>query len=172
MFMAKDATACCCFLGVWLLVAGPMFQGALELRAEQFDRESYNQIVSSLPARQRVSTWWWLCPPVLYWLNQRNTSRHRQKMFAAMTSEQREKLVRFVNKAIGWYMVSGGGALIACKETWDLVERYGLPMWSFFVIIVAMLAICMAYTAIRMVSTDRIVGPASVRPIRQPESSS
>jgi hypothetical protein len=27
------------FLGAWLLVAGPLYQGALELREEEVDRE-------------------------------------------------------------------------------------------------------------------------------------
>jgi hypothetical protein len=164
MLTGEELTTCGRFVGAWLLVAGPMFQGALELRAEDIDREVIQRVARSIPARQRVSSWWWLFPPVLYALYWQNTIRHRKEMFAAMTTEQREKALRYMNKATGWFLVSGGGLLLACAETRELIKLYALPSWSFWILGAAMLAGCALNTTFRMVHTDRLVNLAPKRP--------
>jgi hypothetical protein len=35
------------FLGAWLLVAGPLFQGSVELRELDFDREGFERLKAS-----------------------------------------------------------------------------------------------------------------------------
>lgn len=168
MFTAADVATCSGFLGSWLLVAGPMFQGALELHAEDVDREALHRVKKSIPAPARISAWWWLLPPVLYLLQRRKTIRYRQKMFDAMTVEQREKILGFVNKATGWFIVSGGAVLLACQVTWQLVERFAMPVWSFWILVPVMLLGCTLNTTVRMVRTQRLVkpnaAPAAVTP--------
>ena len=58
-----------------------------------------------------------------------------------MTSEQRETSVRYMNKARGWFMVAGGGVLLACAETWTLIKLLGAPQWSFWVLALGMLGV-------------------------------
>jgi hypothetical protein len=159
MVTAAEAMAWASFVGSWLLVAGPMLQGALELHAEDIDREALHRVVKAVPISSRVSAWWWLVPPVLYVLHWKNTVRYRKEMFAAMTVEQREKTVSYINKAMGWFIFSGGGTLLACQATWQLVERYRLPPWSFWLVVLVTFIACTLHTAARMIRTDRMVKP-------------
>jgi hypothetical protein len=163
MFVAADATACAGFVGSWLLVAGPMLQGALELRAQDIDRESLQRVAKSVPMPPRVSAWWWLVPPVFYALHWRNGAQYRKQMFAAMTAEQREQTRGFLNKATGWFIVAGGAILLASQATWQLVERYALPAWSFWVATFAMLILSTLHTAARMIHAEGEVKPATDR---------
>lgn len=175
MFSATDVATCSGFLGSWLLVAGPMFQGALELHAEDLNRAALHRVANAVPAPPRISTWWWLLPPALYVLHWRNARRHRERMFAAMTSEQREKTVGYLNKATGWFMVSGGATLLAGQVTWGLVEQYSLPAWSFWVLVGVMLMGSTLNTTARMFRTERMVRrtqePGTVAPSANPTSS-
>ena len=54
------------FLGAWLLVAGPLYQGAIELVEEDIDREAIAETTASVPRPDPPSPWWWLLPPVMY----------------------------------------------------------------------------------------------------------
>jgi hypothetical protein len=157
MVSAADVIEWCGFLGAWLLVAGPMFQGALELHEQDIDREALHEAAKSVPAPERFSMWWWLVPPVLYLLRHRDAARYREAMLAVLTPRQREKTVTFVNKATGWFMVAAGGTLLACKETWQLGERYALPAWLFWVGAAVMLMLCTLNTAVRMVRAERAI---------------
>jgi hypothetical protein len=60
------------FLGAWLLVAGPLYQGALELREEEVDREGIEASTARVPRPDPPSPWWWLLPPAVYLIR-----RHR-----------------------------------------------------------------------------------------------
>jgi hypothetical protein len=155
MVSASDVMAWCGFFGAWLLVAGPMFQGALELREEELDRQALHEAAKSVPAPERLSMWWWLVPPVLYLLKRRHAVRRREMTLAALTPEKRKKAVMFVSKATGWFMVAAGGTLLASKETWQLVERYAVPAWLFWVGVAVMLMLCTLNTAVRMVRAER-----------------
>ncbi len=41
------------FLGAWLLVAGPLYQGAFELREEEVDRKGVEASTAAFPDRPR-----------------------------------------------------------------------------------------------------------------------
>ena len=53
------------FIGAWMLVAGPLYQGALELLAQDLDREGIEQATSGLVPPAPPNGWWWLFPPEL-----------------------------------------------------------------------------------------------------------
>ena len=64
------------FAGAWLLVAGPLYQGSVELDELDVDREGIEGIKASAvrTAQGRPSAWWWLLPPVMYVLHRRWTT--------------------------------------------------------------------------------------------------
>jgi hypothetical protein len=157
MLTAADVALCGTFAGSWLLVAGPIFQGALELRSEDFDRAALHEIKRSVPMPDPISPWWWLLPPVLYFIHARNTSRYRARMFAAMTLEQRQKTIGYINKANGWFMVAGGGALLAVKETWSILEHYSLPWWVMMPAVSFMMTLCTFNTIARLLRANRVI---------------
>jgi hypothetical protein len=151
--------AWCAFLGAWLLVAGPLLQAALELREEDRQTEQIEaastRIESDFP---RVSPWWWLLPPVHYWLQRRRAKAFRDAVIRELTPEQLGGLFSFSNKATGWLYVAGGAALIGVKETWELTEAQHWPHAVFWVLVVAMPALCTANAAVRIEFTRRMLG--------------
>jgi hypothetical protein len=75
------------FAGAWLLVAGPLYQGSVELDELDVDREGIEGIKASAvqTAQGRPSPWWWwLLPPVMYVLHRRWTRAFRQATFAQL----------------------------------------------------------------------------------------
>ncbi len=137
------------FLGAWLLVAGPLFQAAVELDEEGDQRESISRAALDVGEQPRLSPWWWLLPPVAYVLQRRRQRDYRQKVFDALTREQIEGFVDFANVSTGWAMVAAGAFFIAVKETYEVVELYAWPGWLFAVLLVVMLAACAANTVVR-----------------------
>ena len=152
------------FLGAWLLVAGPLYQGALELREEDVDREGMEASIAGVPRPEPPSPWWWLLPPVMYVLHRRWARAYRQATFAQLTGLQREQFISFRNKATGWFTVAGGAALLAAGETWHLAEHYDWPVWLFWLLIAVMLTLAVLNTAIRMISDERTRHPAGAEP--------
>jgi hypothetical protein len=138
------------FLGGWLLVAGPIYQAALELEDENIERDVLAAASQQVDPPPRVSPWWWLLPPVAYLRQRRRARRYRQAVMAVLTSEQMEQLVRFTNKATGWVMVAAGAFFIAIKETWELVEAYEWPTPIWWILILIMVVISTSYTVGRM----------------------
>jgi hypothetical protein len=151
--------AWCAFLGAWLLVAGPLMQAALELREEDAQTEQIEatseRLQSDYPG---VSRWWWLLPPVHYWLQRRRAKRFREAVMRELTPEQLGGLLSFMNTATGWLFVAGGAALIAVKETWELVEAQHWPHPLFWVLIAVMLAVCAGNAVARLAMTGRALG--------------
>ena len=62
------------FAGAWLLVGGPLYQAAIELSELEVDREGMEKLASQIPRTSMPSAWWWLLPPVMYFL-----ARHRSQ---------------------------------------------------------------------------------------------
>jgi hypothetical protein len=146
------------FAGAWLLVAGPLYQGSVELDELDLDREGIEGIKASAVqgAQGRPSAWWWLLPPAMYVLHRRWARAFRQATFAQLTEAQREQLTSFRNKANGWFTVAAGAALLAAGETWQVTEHYRWPVWSFWLLIVAMLTAAVLNTAVRMISDEQL----------------
>jgi len=143
------------FLGAWLLVAGPIWQAVVELRDETFEREKYTVAMDVVPPRQPVSPWWWLVPPLHFFLNQRSKGRWQDEIVAALPDEDYEALNSFMAKVRGWMLVGAGGLLIATKETYELVEGHEWPTWLFWVILVVMAWAAVGQAAVQNSRADR-----------------
>lgn len=105
------------FLGAWLLVAGPLYQGALELLEEDVDREGIEASIARIPRPDPPSPWWWLLPPVIYLIRRHRSNAFRQAVLAQLTQAQRDQSTSFINKATGWFTVALGAALLAAEQT-------------------------------------------------------
>ncbi len=121
------------YIGAWLLVAGPIWQAAVELRDEGFDEDEqgmdFRNGAETVSAPERDSGWWWLIPPVAYLKAMRRRRAWRDAVFAAMPKATMAKLIGFQNKATGWLIVAAGALLIGLKETAELVEHLEWPFW-------------------------------------------
>jgi hypothetical protein len=146
------------FLGAWLLVAGPLFQAAVELDVEDHQREALGRAARRVEPRPRVSPWWWLLPPVAYVLSRRQQRARRDEVFAALTPDEVATFVEFTNVSTGWAMVAGGAFFIALKETYELAETYEWPLGVFVALLVVMLLVCAANTVVRIRRTHSMVG--------------
>ncbi len=98
------------FRGAWPLVAGPLYQGALELLEEDIDREGIEASIARIRRPDPPSPWWWLLPPVMYLIRRDRNNAFRQAALAQLTQAQRDQSTSFINKAIGWYTVALGAA--------------------------------------------------------------
>jgi hypothetical protein len=151
------------FLGAWLLVAGPLYQGALELREEDIDREGIEASAARVPRPDPPSPWWWLLPPVMYLIRRRRRTAFRRAAMAELTQAQRDQFASFFNKAAGWFTVAAGAALLAAEQTWQVTEHHHWPVWLFWLLAVAMLGASVLNTALRM-SHDGPTAPPGPRP--------
>jgi hypothetical protein len=138
------------FLGAWLLVAGPLYQGAIELREEDVDRDAIEASQAKVERPPSPSPWWWLMPPVMYVLWRRRSGAYRRAVLAELSHEQREQFARFINKASGWFTVAAGASLLAAEQSWNVAERYHWPDWLFWALIAVMLGASVLNTALRM----------------------
>ena len=146
------------FFGAWLLVAGPLYQAALELGEENISREDMAGVQPSAPAGRRPSGWWWLIPPVGYWKQRRYAQEERKAMMAALPHDVMANWLSFMNKATAWFYVASGAYFIALKETYELVEGHEWPIWVFWVLVVVMAGIATGNTAVRMSRAHELVG--------------
>ena len=155
------------FAGAWLLVAGPLYQGSVELGELDVDREGITgKAVAAQAAQARPSAWWWLLPPVMYVLWRRWYTTLRQAMLAQLTEIQRGQLTSFQSKATGWFTVAAGATLLAAGETWQIVQHHGWPVWLFWLLIAVMLTAAVLTTAVPMISNPhtRHAGAAEPAP--------
>jgi hypothetical protein len=145
------------FAGAWLLVAGPLYQGSVELGGLDFDRDGIRGTAAAVQAAQdRPSVWWWLLPPVMYVLHHRWYKALRQAMMAQLTQTQREQMASLQSKSAGWFTVAAGATLLAAGETWQIVRHYDWPAWVFWLLVVVMLAAAVLTTAVLMIGDARM----------------
>jgi hypothetical protein len=154
------------FAGAWLLAAGPLYQGSIELGELDFDREGMTEITASAlrATEDRPSAWWWLLPPVVYVLHRRWTRSFKQAVFPQLTETQRKQYASYRNKATGWFTVATGATLLAAGETWQIVEHYDWPVWLFWLLIAVMITSAVLITAVQMIGNERTrrsIGAAS-----------
>lgn len=148
-----EAIAWATFAGAWLLVAGPLYQGSVELGELDVDRQGIEgKAAAAQAAKARPSPWWWLLPPVMYVLHRRWYKALRQAMLAELTQAQREQLTSFQSKTAGWFTVAAGATLLAAGQTWQIVQHYGWPLWLFWLLIAVMLTAAVLNTAVLMIS--------------------
>jgi hypothetical protein len=141
------------FAGAWLLVAGPLYQGSVELSELDFDREGIQgKAAAAQAAQNRPSAWWWLLPPVMHVLHRRWYRALQQAILAQLTETQRGQMTRFQSKATGWFTVAAGATLLATGETWQVVQHYGWPVWLFWLLFTMMLAAAVLTPAVLMIS--------------------
>ncbi|SMQ74857.1 hypothetical protein SAMN06295943_3252 [Agreia sp. VKM Ac-1783] len=127
-------------IGAWLLFAGPLFQGSLELWEVARTGPAW-------PDRKRIDKALWLVPPVMYFV-QRARFRRSGTAAADVTSS-------FSNRASGWFAVAIGGLLVAVKETWELAERYELSPVAYWSIVVVVLLVSQLNVTVRMLRLSR-----------------
>ena len=144
------------FLGSWLLVAGPIYQAALELRDENIEQEHFRAVQATLPPVVRVSAWWWLLPPVKMMLEHKFNDAYRQKFLESLPYEDVEALLSFINKATAWLIVGAGGLLVALRETYVVTEEAHLE-WPYFLAVSAIcFFLCVSFTAVSVGRSDTI----------------
>jgi hypothetical protein len=151
------------FLGAWLLVAGPVYQASLELRAEDVEIGRIRELTTTVPPPPPISNWWWLLPPVRYWLEHRRSDVHRHLIVDAMRDDDYISLTQFMNKAWGWLLVGAGGFAIAAKETYELVEHYEWEIAWFWVLVVLMTALSIGQTVARTSRSERELAARDAR---------
>jgi hypothetical protein len=156
--------AVCGFVGGWLLVAGPIWQAAIELREEEIDQEAIEAVKSTIERPRPIRAWWWVLPPIAYVLQVRRGRRYREQFNAALAPEQLKQTVTFFNKANGWIIVGLGGFLIAVKETWDLVGDFHWPQWAFWILVVVMPIVAIASAVRKTITTFMTLNPGAERP--------
>jgi len=143
------------FLGVWCLVAGPIYQANLELRAEDLAVDRIRAASKQVPAPDTVSDWWWLLPPMHWVLRRRCQEAHKRMVLDVMQDEDYEALTHFVNKAVGWMVVAVGGFLIAAKESYGLCQEMEWSNVVFWTLLVVMAALSNGFSAGRITRTER-----------------
>jgi len=150
--------AWCGFFGAWLLVAGPIFQAAVELHDEDVARDEFEAASKAVvPRYPPASPWWWLLPPVAYYLWRKRSDRFRRAVMTQLGPEVLEQFISFINKATGWLYVAAGASLIAVKETWELAEHEEWHHWVFWVLIVFMALVAVGNAAFRMFRAQRVL---------------
>jgi hypothetical protein len=145
------------FIGAWLLFAGPIYQAALELQDQDIETERIQATGKKIDVPRHVSAWWWLFPPLKFFLEWRRSQEYRKAYIEALLDEDVEALMAFFNKATAWIFVAIGGFLIAFKETYELVAHYGWSNWIVWVLVVVFGAASIINTVARVHRTKRII---------------
>lgn len=146
------------FAGAWLLVAGPLYQGVLELLEQELDQAGFEAATAGLTPPRMPSPWWWLLPPVMFVLQQRRTADFRREAIARLTTQQRTQYTGFMQKATGWFVVATGASLLAVKETWEIAEQGDWPGWVFWVVLAVMFILVVGNATYAMTTRRRAAG--------------
>ncbi len=143
------------FFGAWALVAGPVYQAMLELRAEDIQTDRLRALSVKVPPSPPPTRWWLLLPPVYFLLRHRRKKSVQSQWLELMADPDFEALTQFSNKAAAWVMVGFGGLMIAFKETAELAEGNEWPVVAFVIVVGAMLALSVGFGVSRLRWMDR-----------------
>jgi hypothetical protein len=143
------------YVGAWLLFAGPIYQGSLELQAEPIDGEAFDERAAKVPKQDPIPRLWWLLPPVAGVLLWRRQRRYRRDVMAVLTADQRRQASAFLNKATGWFIVATGALLLGGRETWELATSIGHPVVVFVGLALGAIAASILYVRLRGSATRR-----------------
>jgi hypothetical protein len=147
------------FLGAWLLVAGSVYQAALELRDQDFAfdhiREAGQQARQT--GQQHPSAWWWLLPPAKIILEQKHDRAFRKEFFGKLNRTDSEAMLSLMNKSTAWLYVGLGGFLLAAKETYELDQYLHVNLSIFFVVTFILLAASVFNTASHIRRSETIL---------------
>jgi hypothetical protein len=147
--------AWCGFVGAWLLVFGPLNQAIREVQEEEFERDSLERAEHEIAVPPPVSIWWLLVPPVYLVQRRRRDQVYKARIRDAMSSEDLRALAHLRDVATAWFLVAAGAALLAVKETWDLVETYDWSRWAFWVLVGGMFVLAALATGVRIARPNR-----------------
>ncbi|MFJ6699970.1 hypothetical protein ACIQM4_28485 [Streptomyces sp. NPDC091272] len=147
--------AWCGFVGAWVLVAGPVYQGTVEMSGVTRVRSAVRTQAQDVAHPERVSPWWWLLPPVAYVMTHRKESAWQQQVMASLTPEQRTEFLALSNKGAGWFMVGSGAMLIGFKEAVELVEILHWPPPTALALVLLAAGAALGYTVYRVHLTQQ-----------------
>lgn len=145
------------FLGGWLLVAGSVYQAALEMLEQDIGTDELREAGSKVEKPPRVSAWWWLVPPIRLYLAKRRRDAYMQSYFASLDAVQSEALTSYFHKSTAWLYVGIGSFLLATKETYELLEHAHILMGFLILIIFVLLVLSVFNTAIRIRHTEQLL---------------
>lgn len=145
------------FLGAWLLVAGSVYQAALELRDQDFAADRIRAANEQATKLRHPSAWWWLLPPVKLVLERKRDRLFRNEFFSLLSRDDSESMLSFMNKATAWLYVGLGGFLLAAKETYELDQHLHIATGYFFLMVFVLLALSVYNTAARIRRSEKIL---------------
>jgi hypothetical protein len=146
--------AWCGFVGAWLLVLGPLNQAIRELQEEEFEQDALVRAEREIEIPAPVSAWWLVVPPVYFGLRRRRGRVYKERVRDAMSAEDIRAFDHLRDVASAWFLVAAGASLIAVKETWELTEAYEWGEWSFWALLIGMLAVSAVLIAVRIQRSD------------------
>ncbi|HEX4386976.1 MAG TPA: hypothetical protein VH083_28675 [Myxococcales bacterium] len=112
---------------------------------------------------RKASRWWWLLPPVKAVLDRMHLDRLRRQVLAELPLDDYEALLNFSNKATGWFLVAGGGFLLAVNETKELTDRYRLGTIGFIAACAVPAVASVLDTTVRLYASRRLLKTAAPR---------
>lgn len=122
-------------------MAGSIYQAALELRDQDIERDRIKMAAAKVEPIPKVSGWWWLIPPIKFVRERKRDDLYRKAYLDAMTKEDAESLMAFLNKSQAWAYVGFGGFLLALKETYELLHLNSIDSIPLFILIVFLLSV-------------------------------
>ncbi|MFT4186832.1 MAG: hypothetical protein QM613_06370 [Micrococcaceae bacterium] len=149
--------AWCAFIGSWVLVAGPLYQGAMELGEFDINRDDFTNHIHQIDPPEHISPWWWLIPPLAYIKTKQIQNPWRKRFFASFNDAQREQFVSFSNKSTGWFMICIGASLIGIDSANSLTKAMEWSNLAMIPLIIFAAIMCVSFTVARLHRTKSML---------------
>lgn len=144
------------FSGAWLLFAGPIYQGALELQDENIEFDRLRAASSKVEKPASASILWWFIPPVKLHLEYRRRREYEKRILDILTKEDLEAFISYRSKASAWMFVALGGFCIAVNETYALTQRLAWNRAALLGVVVIMLLVSITNLIYRIRKAQKI----------------